>query len=216
MPRIACLHTIDSNAAVFDEALRMTGLTGVSLHHTVRADLLSSAERAGRLTPEIAAETVAVLRSLSAEVDAVLLTCSTLGPVVEIAAADAPVPVLRVDAALAAEAVKDGGMVAVLCAVETTVEPTRCLFEAAARSTGAEVTVQVVPQAWEAFRAGDLDRYRALIARAARIAREDGATQVALAQASMAGAAALLPEETRPLTSPAVGLTAAVIASRAG
>ncbi|MGE7416406.1 aspartate/glutamate racemase family protein [Methylobacterium tarhaniae] len=215
MPRIACLHAIDSNAAVFDEALRMTGLTGVSLRHTVRADLLASAERQGRLTPEIAAETVAVLRSLFAEADAVLLTCSTLGPAAETAARDAPVPVLRVDAALAAEAVREGGRVAVLCAVETTVEPTRRLFEAAAQATGAQVSVQVVPQAWEAFKAGDLDRYRSLVARAAGIAREEGAMQVALAQASMAGAAALLPEEIRPLTSPAVGLAAAVAAARA-
>ncbi|AWB21669.1 Asp/Glu racemase [Methylobacterium currus] len=216
MPRIACLHTIDSNAAVFDEALRATGLTGVSLRHTVRADLLAAAERAGRLTPEIAAETVAVLRGLCAEADAVLLTCSTLGPAAEQAAPDAPVPVLRVDAALAAEAVKEGGRVVVLCAVATTVEPTRRLFEAAARATGAEVSVQVVPGAWEAFKAGDPDRYRTLVARAAGAAREDGATQVALAQASMAGAAALLPEDIRPLTSPTVGLAAAATASRAG
>ena len=215
MPRIACLHTIDSNAAVFDEALRTTGLTGVSLRHTIRADLLSAAERAGRLTPEIAAETVAVLNGLCADADAVLLTCSTLGPAAEATALDAPVPVLRVDAALAAEAVKGGGRVVVLCAVATTVEPTRRLFEAAARATGAEVSVQVVPGAWEAFKAGDPDRYRTLVAQAAGAAREDGATQVALAQASMAGAAALLPEDSRPLTSPAAGLAAAGAAGRA-
>jgi hypothetical protein len=171
-----------------------------------------AAEREGRLTPEIAAETLAVLRGLCAEADAVLLTCSTLGPAAERAALDAPVPVLRVDAALAAEAVKAGGRVVVLCAVATTVEPTRRLFEAAARATGADVSVAVVPEAWDAFKAGEADRYRTLVARAAAVAREDGATQVALAQASMAGAAALLPAAIRPLTSPAVGLAAAVSA----
>ncbi|MET7247306.1 aspartate/glutamate racemase family protein [Methylobacterium sp. EM32] len=214
MTRIACLHTVASNAALFDEALQATGLTGVSLRHTVRPDLLAAAEREGRLTAEIAAETVAVLRGLYAEADAVLVTCSTLGPAAESAALDAPVPILRVDAALAAEAVKAGGRVVVLCAVATTVEPTRRLFEAAARATGAEVSVQVVPEAWEAFKAGESDRYRTLVARAAGTAREDGATQVALAQASMAGAAALLPEAIRPLTSPTVGLAAAIAAAR--
>ncbi|AWN48379.1 Asp/Glu racemase [Methylobacterium terrae] len=214
MPRIACLHTFDSNAAVFEEALRATGLAGVSLQHTVRADLLAAAEREGRLTSDIAEETVAVLRGLSAQADAVLLTCSTLGPAAEAAAPDSPVPVLRVDAALAAEAVKAGGRVVVLCAVETTVEPTRHLFEAAARATGAAVSVEVVPQAWAAFKAGDPERYRELVARAAGAAKAAGATRVALAQASMAGAAALLPETERPLTSPTVGLAAAVAASR--
>ncbi|TGD97254.1 Asp/Glu racemase [Methylobacterium nonmethylotrophicum] len=213
--RIACLHTVDSNAAVFDAALRTAGLAEVSLRHTVRPDLLAAAEREGRLTPEIAAQTVAILQSLSAEADAVLLTCSTLGPAAEAASRDAPVAILRVDAALAAEAVREGGRVVVLCAVETTVEPTRRLFEAAARATGAEVSVQVVPHAWDAFRAGDRDRYWALTADAARAAKAQGAARVALAQASMAGAAALLPEAVRPLGSPAVGLAAAVAASRA-
>lgn len=216
MPRIACLHTVDSNAAVFDAALQETGLTGLTLHHHVRADLLAAAEREGRLTPAIAAETAALLRDLAAEADAVLLTCSTLGPAAEDAASDAAVPVLRVDAALAAEAVRQGGRVVVLCAVETTIAPTRRLFEAAARATGAEIAVEVVPQAWEAFKAGDADRYRALVARAADAARAGGAAQVALAQASMAGAAGLLPPESRPLTSPTVGLAAAIAASRAG
>jgi len=215
MTRIACLHTVDSNASVFDEALAATGLTGIHLHHTVRADLLAAAERQGRLTPEIAAETAALLRGLSAEADAVLLTCSTLGPAAEAAAPDAPVPILRVDEALATEAVKEGGRVVVLCAVETTVEPTRRLFEeAAARSTGATIEVRVVPQAWAAFKAGDRDRYRDLVAEAAGAARAEGAARVALAQASMAGAAARLPADTRPLTSPTVGLAAAV--ARAG
>ncbi len=216
MPRIACLHTVASNAALFDAALQETGLTEISLHHHVRADLLAAAEREGRLTPAIAAETAALLRDLAAEADAVLLTCSTLGPAAEDAASDAAAPVLRVDAALAAEAVKQGGRVVVLCAVETTVEPTRRLFEAAARATGAEIEVEVVLQAWDAFKAGDAARYRSLVARAASAARAGGATQVALAQASMAGAAALLSAESRPLTSPTVGLAAAVAASRAG
>ena len=144
MSRIACLHTAESNVAVFDAALRTAKLTGVDLHHSVRDDLLAAAERDGRLTPEIAAQTVKVLRSLCDGADAILLTCSTLGPAAEVAAKGAPIPIMRVDAALAAEAVRGGGKVVVLCAVETTVEPTRLLFETAARATGAEVVVQLV------------------------------------------------------------------------
>jgi hypothetical protein len=210
MVRITCLHTAESNIAVFDEALRTAGLPGVELLHQVRADLLAAAERDGRLTPEIAARTAAELRGLCAGADAVLLTCSTLGPAAEIAAAEAPVPVMRVDAALAAEAVKDGGRVVALCAVGTTVEPTRRLFEAAARETGAEVVVTVVPGAWDAFKAGDHDAYLSMIAHAAGEAAQAGAARVALAQASMAGASALIRSSPPPLNSPAAGLAAAV------
>ena len=48
--RIACLHTVDSNIAVFEAAAR--GLDIVMSHH-VRADLLSRAEAAGGLTADI-------------------------------------------------------------------------------------------------------------------------------------------------------------------
>ena len=50
---IACLHTAESNVAVFDNALLQLGLSDqTTLHHEVRADLLADAERAGGLTPE--------------------------------------------------------------------------------------------------------------------------------------------------------------------
>ncbi|WP_246685317.1 aspartate/glutamate racemase family protein [Methylobacterium sp. WL103] len=213
MPRITCLHTAQSNIAVFDAALAAAGLTGVTLHHEVRADLLAAAEREGGLTMQIAQRTAEALQGLSDGADVVLLTCSTLGPAAEIAADDATIPILRVDAALAAEAVKDGGSVVVLCAVETTVEPTRRLFESAALATGAEVTVCLVPGAWEAFKAGDRDRYLAIVAEAAEDAMRGGATRVALAQASMAEASNLLPTAQRALSSPTVGLTAAATAA---
>lgn len=209
VPLIACLHTAESNVAVFDAALAELKPAGVELRHYVRADLLAAAERAGGLTATITAQTVDALHELCVGADAVLLTCSTLGPA---AAEAASTPVMRVDAALAYEAVKDGGKVAVLCAVETTVEPTRLLFERAARATGAEVAVHLVPHAWEAFKAGDRSRYLAVIAQAADEAIRSGATRVALAQASMAAAASLVAAGPRPFNSPAAGLAAAIAA----
>ena len=213
MPHIACLHTAESNLAVFDAALRQLGLAGVELRHSVRADLLAAAERVGRLTPAIAAETANALLELCDGADAVLLTCSTLGPAAEAAAKTASVPVLRVDAALAHEAVKGGGKIVVLCAVQTTVEPTRLLFEEAARGTGAEIAVHLVPHAWKAFKAGDRDRYLAMIAQAADEAVRSGAARVALAQASMADAATLVAADQQPLSSPMAGLAAAITAA---
>ncbi len=212
MRRIACLHTVDSNVAVFDAALASLGRRDLELHHRVRADLLSRAEREGGLTAEIATETVGVLQEMSAAADAVLLTCSTLGPAAETAADEASCPILRVDAALAAEAVAGGGTVVVLCAVETTIGPTRRLFERAASHTGATVSIELVPDAWDAFKAGATDRYHQLIAAAADRALQGGAARVALAQASMAGASRLAVGGAKVLNSPVVGLAAAAIA----
>jgi hypothetical protein len=185
--------------------------SGAVLRHVVRPDFLAEAEEAGGLTPDIARRTAEALGELAQGTDAVLLTCSTLGPAAE--AVPGPVPVLRVDAALASQAVATGGRVIVLYAVETTREPTRLLFEAAARGTGAAIEMRLVPGGWDAFRAGDTASYLALVAEAARKAGREGATRVVLAQASMAGAVRLVPGRP-PLTSPAAGLQAALAAIR--
>jgi aspartate/glutamate racemase len=207
--RIACLHTAESNIAVFAAACPSPV---VELSHEVRADLLAAAEEVGHVTSEIAARASNALMRLSWTADAVLLTCSTLGRVATDIAASAPVPVLRVDAALAAAAMRAGRRVVALCAVETTVTPTRLLFEDAAAEHSATVTVRIVPGAWKAFKAGRIADYHAMVAVAADDAYRSGAEVVALAQASMAGAAELC-REGRPLASPAVGLAAALQAA---
>ncbi len=208
--RIACLHTVDSNVPVLEAAA--AGIPGLTLSHTVRADLLKRAEAEGGLTDAIRDEAADLLATLAADADAVLLTCSTVGPAAERADLLARVPILRVDAALASAAVAMAaagkGRVDVLCAVQTTVEPTRALFERMADGTGVSIAMHIAPGAWDAFRAGDTATYHRLVAEAADGLYAKGATVVAFAQASMAAAAALCTAGT-PLTSPAAGLAAA-------
>ncbi len=102
-----------------------------------------------------------------------------------------------------------------LCAVETTLGPTARLFEQAAQATGATVEVQLVPGAWALFKAGDIEGYLRILAEAADSAYAHGASVVALAQASMSGAAALVTAGARPLSSPGAGLAAAVVETAA-
>jgi hypothetical protein len=212
--RIACLHTADSNIAMFDAAAR-AALPTLELTHVVRADLLAAAERAGGLTEAVATQTRAALLALRNGSDAVLLTCSTLGPVVDDALVKqcTPVPVLRTDAALAQRAVAHGGKVVVLCAAPTTLEPTTRLFLEAAERNAAQVDVRLIGGAWDLFKAGDSAAYFSAIAAAADIAHADGADVVALAQASMAGAAELVTRGAITLTSPQTGLAAAIAAA---
>jgi Asp/Glu/hydantoin racemase len=199
-----------SNVAVFDAACPV----GARLTHTLREDLLKDAEAAGRLTDAIADRAARALEALAtAGVDAVLLTCSTIGP--GAARARAALPIVRVDAALAEQAMRGGRRVVVLCAVETTVEPSRVIFAEAAARHGATLDLRLVPGAWAAFRAGDPARYHAIIAAASDAAHAEGAARVALAQASMSGAVALAAGR-KPLASPSAGLAAAVAAAGAG
>ena len=199
--RIACLHTAASNIAVFDTAAIALGISPGVLRHEVRADLLAAAEHAGHLTADIAAATASALLALAEYADVVVLTCSTLGPVVEnIRSPQAPI--LRTDEALAATALKAAGNVVVLCTVQTTLEPTSRLFHTA--------EVRLVAGAWELFRAGNIDGYLTTIARAADQAYSAGASVVVLAQASMSDAAIRVTAGPAPLTSALAGLAAAL------
>lgn len=214
--RITCLHTAESNIAVFDAAATALGIGSQVLHHAVRADLLAAVERAGKLTPDIAEQTRLALVALAQHCDVVVLTCSSLGPVVELAGAYTRVPMLRADEALAFAAVHAGGKVTVLCAIETTIEPTSRLFLQVARQAGASVEVQWVPGAWAMFKAGDLQGYLATVAKAADRAYVEGASIVALGQASMSGAASLVTAGSAPLTSASAGLRAALSRAERG
>lgn len=212
--RVACLHTVDSNVPVLEavaDALRAQG-QDLTLLHTVRADLLKRAEAEGGLNDDIRDEATELLQALANSADAVLLTCSTVGPAAERADILAPVPVLRVDEALAsaaiAKATAGNNHIDVLCAVQTTVEPTQALFERLAAGTGVTIAMHLAPGAWDAFRAGDIPAYHKLVAEAADALYAGGAETIALAQASMAGAATLCTGGT-PLTSPGAGLAAA-------
>lgn len=209
--KIVCVHTAASNIEVFDRQLSSGGYSDVRLRHFVCPDLLAAAESAGGLDATIRAETAGLLQDLAGRSDGVLLTCSTLGPAVD-DVRDAAAVVLRVDQALAEQAVLAAQQVVALCAVRTTVGPTTHLFEQAAHGTNARVTVRLVDGAWDLFKAGDIAGYHASVAAAADQALADGADVVALAQASMAAATALCASAS-VLASPQAGLGAIVAAA---
>jgi hypothetical protein len=214
--RIACLHTAESNVAVFDSAAKALGMAPNFLQHEVRADLLSAAEHARGLTTDIANATQQALLSLAQQADAVVLTCSTLGPSIEGISTYALPTVMRADEALACAAVRAcpaGRRIVVLCAVETTLGSTALIFQQAAAAFDTAVEVRLVTGAWALFKKGDLRGYSAMISSAADQAYIEGASVVALGQASMSDAAPLVTAGPPPLTSATEGLRAALKAA---
>ncbi|WP_203667905.1 aspartate/glutamate racemase family protein [Cellulomonas pakistanensis] len=208
------LHTVPALAARFDADLDAAA-PGVRRVHVVDGWLLATAVAAG-VTPEVEAAVLAHVRHLAdAGADAVLVTCSSIGEAAEAAGARVAVPVLRVDAAMAGEAVRLAaapgarGRVAVLATLASTLGPTGRLVERAALDAGADVAVdaRVVEGAAAVRDAGDGDRADDLVARAVAQAAAD-ADAVVLAQASMAGAAARAHASVPVLTSPPGGVAA--------
>ncbi|WP_264031384.1 aspartate/glutamate racemase family protein [Cellulosimicrobium sp. SH8] len=211
---IGFLHTADVHVATFG-ALVDEVAPGQGHVHRVDVPLLDDA-RAGAPTGERVRAHVDALVAAGASV--VVCTCSTLGPVAA-EVGGAGVPVLRVDRPLAEAAVRDGGRVAVVVALASTLGPTTELLADAARRSGATVELDpvVCADAWADFEAGDLAAYLRGVAGAVRgaVARRD-VDVVVLAQASMAPAAALLTDLPVPvLTSPGSAVARAVELARA-
>ncbi len=198
---LAFLHTVQANADLF--AAMADGLP-LGHSHAVRADLLARAVDAGQLTPDVQLETEMVLRELARGADAVVLTCSTLGP-----ASDAitDLPVMRIDRALAEAAVRAGNRIAVLCTVESTLGPTGDLFAQVAEPAGAQVDVRLLEGLFASFLSGDTEAYFDAIASAADDLASDYDV-IAFGQASMAPAADRC-RTAKPLVSTVEGLAAA-------
>lgn len=217
MTRLGFLHTVPALAARFDADLRAAEPDATAVH-VVDAALLATAIRSG-VDASVDAAVARHVEALAAEgVDAILVTCSSIGESAEAAAGAVGVPVVRVDAAMARDAVVAAGpdgRIAVLATNTATLGPTGRLLERATTALDRPpvVSTQVLAEAGEARAAGDDARADALIADAVRAAAET-ADVVVLAQASMAPAAAHAGVGIPVLSSPESGLAAAIEATR--
>lgn len=202
MKKLGIVHTVSQLAPTFAD---LAGELLPGVETTVVADelLLKRTVRDGAVDETTRARLrghVAALADFG--VDAVLVTCSSLGGVVDEIAPEAAVPVVRIDRAMAERAVALGARVGVLATLPTTLAPTTEIVEAAARDAGRDVTVvsRLCDGAFAALSRGDGARHDAIIAgELDRLAAE--VDVVVLAQASMARIAAGGPAGGTPVLS---------------
>jgi aspartate/glutamate racemase len=141
--------------------------------------------------------------------DVVLHACSSVGEVVAMTQEAVQVPVIRIDEAMAEEAVKKGERIGVAATLATTLNPTLALLRRKAEEVNAAVTLEprLVESAYQKLIAGDREGHDAALAAALEeLARE--VDVVVLAQASMARVLSRLPEAERDkfLTSPRLAM----------
>jgi aspartate/glutamate racemase len=180
------LHTVPALADTFHR--RLAG-PDRSLTHVVDPSLLARAIEVG-VDDVVHERVLAHVRHLAASgAEAVLVTCSSIGEAAEAAAARVDVPVLRVDLAMAEQAVDlaAAGRVAVLATLASTLGPTERLLRRLAAGTEVEVGAEVVAGAIAARDAGDQAGHDRLVREAVDRAAA-AADVVVLAQASMAAA----------------------------
>lgn len=187
--KIALLHTADVHVVTFTDLFADLA-ADVALTHKVRPDLLSVAQAKG--LDAVRADTSEALSQL-AQADAVLCTCSTLGPLVEGMGHD---HILRIDRPLMEAACQSGPDVMVALCLDSTQAPTLTLLQDCAQRMGRPVAPRVVScaAAWPRFTSGDHDGFAAAIAASIRISIASGGMPdcVVLAQASMRVALPLL------------------------
>jgi len=196
--QLGLLHTSATLVPIFEQLCREK-LPMAATFNIVDDSLIKDVIAHGQLRPATARRVVQhVTAAEEAGADFILVTCSSIGRAVEIAAALSSVPVLRVDRPMAEQAVAVGRRVGVIATLRTTLEPTADLVARCATEAGREIELiaKLCDGAFEALMSGNAARHDELVL----AALDELSTQVdviALAQASMARVVSAIPAHRR-------------------
>lgn len=208
--RLALIHTVAGLVPRFRE-LAAELMPDVETFDIVDETLLRDATREGRVSLDTARRLFAHLAAAERHgADAILVTCSSVGNVVDAARPFAGIPLLRVDQAMAEQAVERGTRIGVLATLRSTLGPTATLIRRTADEAGREVEVRdrLCDGAFEALSAGDTDRHDESVREGLR-ELIGWANVIVLAQASMARVIDSLTDDERRtpiLSSPRLGM----------
>jgi Asp/Glu/hydantoin racemase len=207
---IAMVHTVASLIPVFD-ALARQHLPGWSAFNMLDESLLRTTISEGRLS-QLTMRRLAGLgwSAVDAGANAVVVTCSSLGPAVDAARPLCAVPLFRIDEGMALAALGKGTRIGVLATLSTTLDPTSELIRRVAALQGRDCTLTstVAEGAFEKLGQGDVGTHDAMVAQSLR-AMAATVDVIVLAQASMARALAGIRDELGDLpvlTSPELGM----------
>jgi Asp/Glu/hydantoin racemase len=186
-PTLALIHTSATLTPVFAELCRKH-IPEAKVFHMVDESLIQETMRAGMLrksTVRRLADQVASAEAAGA--DAVLVTCSSIGPAARVAQQLFDMPVLRIDDAMAEAAVRKANVIKVMATVRTTLDPTLALLREKAQEAGREVKLIecLCEEAFPAILSGDTAKHDAIVGKAL-LENLQGVDLIVLAQASMA------------------------------
>lgn len=129
------------------------------------------------------------LAELAADAGAELIvfTCSSTSPAIDVARQVVPVPIVKIDDAMYAEAARSDGRVGLVCTTSSTVAPSRSLLAAHCAAAGTKIDAEplLVDGAFAALSAGQRDEHDALVMKAA-LELAQRVDRIVLAQASLA------------------------------
>lgn len=192
---LALIHTSPTLTPMF-AALCAAEMPDVQIFHMVDESLIKETVRAGRLQRSTMRRLLWQVESAVATgADAVLVTCSSIGPGVAIAQQLFDTPVIRIDDAMAEEAVRMGSRIGVAATLSTTMAPTVALLRAKAAEIDKEIEIveALAVGAFDAVIAGDVETHDRILSNTLLQELQD-VDLIVLAQASMARVVRALPE----------------------
>lgn len=187
MKSIALIHTVKTVATSFDQQLKDFVGEEIKVHNLWDDFLANNPNEVGEFTIENRNRLFLDIKSAEMTgADIIVVTCSTLTPVVNLIRPFVKVPLIAIDDAMGRKAVTYGDRILVLATAGSTEQPMRDKLSAEAAKLGKTVHIdfQANAEAFKAMKAVQMDRHDALLLKDAEgIAGYDC---VVLAQASMA------------------------------
>lgn len=197
-PKLAIIHTTVATVEPLRE-LANELLPNYEVINFVDDSILPQLARNGSNLQEVENRLIQYAR-FAEEVgaEAILNACSSVGEVVAVARRHVNIPFVRIDEAMAEEAIQRGERIGVAATLSTTLQPTVRLLEEKAANTGKQVKIEaiLVAEAYQKLMAGDKEGHDTLLI-ASLVSLARSTEVVVLAQASMARVLPQLPENER-------------------
>lgn len=187
MKSIALIHTVKTVAVSFDETLKQYVGEEVKVHNLWDDFLANNPNEVGEFTIENRNRLFFDIKSAEMTgADLIVVTCSTLTPVVNMIRPFVRVPLIAIDDAMGRKAVTYGEKILILATAGSTREPLTDKLLAEAEKIGKQVRIDFRDnaEAFQAMKAVQMDRHDALLLEMAK--EISGYDCVVLAQASMA------------------------------
>ena len=187
MKSIALIHTVKTVANSFEQKLKDYVGEPVKIHNLWDDFLANNPNEIGEFTIENRCRLYNDIKSAEMTgADMIVVTCSTLTPVVNMIRPFVRVPLIAIDDAMGRKAVTCGERILVLATAGSTEGPMREKLNAEAAKLGKSIQIdfQANAEAFQAMKAVQMERHDAILLDMAK--NMSGYDCVVLAQASMA------------------------------
>ncbi|HSL28540.1 MAG TPA: aspartate/glutamate racemase family protein [Anaerolineales bacterium] len=209
MTKLAILHTTSATVETM-KSLAAEILPGREVINFVDDSILPQLGQNGGNLAEVEERLVHYARfAEQAGADVILEACSSVGEVVGRMQSAVSIPIVRIDEAMAEQAVQRGGRLGVAATLQTTLQPTTRLLQVKAQEAGkqVEITPLLIESAYQKLMSGDREGHDdLLVEKLQELARI--VDVIVLAQASMARVLPRLPvsDQEKVLVSPRLAM----------